>query len=152
MTEMKPCPFCGGEVELRDKLDRGYGDETSFILCTKCHMWFEKFDYRGMDHKSIIEEWNKRVEVLADIKPCPFCGCEMRCVQFTYGAIGSGWIPKGEHSAGCVMNRAYFVSGSKEDVIEGWNRRATGSESLRDTIKRYREKCGEPVVDDRTVE
>ena len=60
MTEMKPCPFCGGEVELRDKLDRGYGDETSFIHCTKCHMWFEKFDYRGMGHDNIIKEWNTR--------------------------------------------------------------------------------------------
>ena len=60
MTELKPCPFCHGEVELRPKLD-GY-DETSFFHCKKCHMWFEKFDYRGMDEKQIIKEWNRRVK------------------------------------------------------------------------------------------
>lgn len=53
------CPFCGGEVELRDKFDGT--DETSFFHCTKCHMWFEKFDWRGYGHAHIIEEWNRRV-------------------------------------------------------------------------------------------
>lgn len=55
---LKPCPFCGGNVELRDKIDRSA--ETTFIHCTECHMWFERFDWRGADHKSIIQEWNKR--------------------------------------------------------------------------------------------
>lgn len=53
------CPFCGGEVELRDKFDGT--DETSFFHCTKCHMWFEKFVWRGYGHAHIIEEWNRRV-------------------------------------------------------------------------------------------
>ena len=53
------CPFCGGEVELRDKFDGT--DETSFFHCTKCHMWFEKFVWRGYGHAHIIEEWNERV-------------------------------------------------------------------------------------------
>ena len=55
---MKPCPFCGGKVELHPKMDRG--DETNFILCTQCYMWFEKFAYRGMGEKEIIDEWNRR--------------------------------------------------------------------------------------------
>lgn len=59
MSDLKPCPFCGGEVELRDKFDGA--DETSFILCIKCHMWFEKFIWRGCDHADIIEEWNQRM-------------------------------------------------------------------------------------------
>lgn len=54
------CPFCGGEVELRDKFDGT--DETSFFHCTKCHMWFEKFVWRGYGHAHIIEEWNRRVK------------------------------------------------------------------------------------------
>lgn len=53
------CPFCGGEVELRDKFDGT--DETSFFHCTKCHMWFEKFVWRGYSHAHIIKEWNERV-------------------------------------------------------------------------------------------
>ena len=54
---IRPCPFCGGEVELKDKFDGA--DETFFIHCTKCHMWFEKFDWRGYGHAHIIEEWNR---------------------------------------------------------------------------------------------
>ena len=59
MTDMKTCPFCGGRVELRPKM--AGRDETYFIICTQCYMWFEKFIYRAMDSKAIIEEWNKRV-------------------------------------------------------------------------------------------
>lgn len=58
-TDMEPCPFCGGEVELRTKSDRSA--ETYFVHCTKCHMWFEKFDWRACDPKTIIKEWNGRV-------------------------------------------------------------------------------------------
>ena len=56
---LKPCPFCGGKVELRDKFDGV--DETSFFHCLNCHMWFEKFVWRGYGHAHIIEEWNQRV-------------------------------------------------------------------------------------------
>ena len=58
-SKLKFCPFCGGEVELRDKFDGV--DETSFIHCLSCHMWFEKFVWRGYGHAHIIEEWNQRV-------------------------------------------------------------------------------------------
>ena len=55
----KPCPFCGGRVELRPKMD---GEaETYFIFCTRCNMWFEKFVYRARDPEAIIAEWNERV-------------------------------------------------------------------------------------------
>lgn len=57
---LKPCPFCRGKVELRPKMD--HRDETYFFLCTKCFMWFEKFNYRGRGIKSIIDEWNERVD------------------------------------------------------------------------------------------
>lgn len=70
MSELKTCPFCGGDVELRDKFDRG--DETTFIHCTTCHMWIEKFNWRAYDKKDIIEEWNTRKvridDVLRDIE------------------------------------------------------------------------------------
>lgn len=58
--ELKPCPFCGGVVELRDKMDGR--DETYMIHCTGCHMWFEKFVWRGYGENTIIKEWNRRVK------------------------------------------------------------------------------------------
>lgn len=57
---LKPCPFCGGAVVLHDKFDGSA--ETTFVLCTKCNMWFEKFDWRGYSERHIIEEWNRRVK------------------------------------------------------------------------------------------
>lgn len=65
---LKPCPFCGGDVELRDKFDK---DETAYILCTKCRMLFVKFDWGTYSEKRIIEEWNTRKgidDVLRDIE------------------------------------------------------------------------------------
>lgn len=32
---LKPCPFCGGEAELRDGLS--YTSETKIVACSKCH-------------------------------------------------------------------------------------------------------------------
>lgn len=45
---------------LHDKFDGSA--ETTFVLCTKCNMWFEKFDWRGYSERHIIEEWNRRVK------------------------------------------------------------------------------------------
>lgn len=72
MAELLPCPFCGGEAELkRGKL---YFDDTVQIHCTECHihtpkiaiecyMWFDgKWDY--MTEEMAIERsakrWNRR--------------------------------------------------------------------------------------------
>lgn len=39
-NELKPCPFCGGEVELLDYTDRIYGFWDYMIKCKicRCHM------------------------------------------------------------------------------------------------------------------
>ena len=58
--ELKPCPFCGGDVELRDEMDGR--DETYVIHCNKCHMNFEKFVWRGYGESTVMKEWNRRVK------------------------------------------------------------------------------------------
>lgn len=60
MTELKPCPFCEGVVELRDKMDGR--DETYMIHCNRCDMNFEKFVWRGCGKSTVIKEWNRRVK------------------------------------------------------------------------------------------
>ncbi len=60
MTELKPCPFCNGHVEMRDVID-GH-DETFAFHCSSCHIHFTKFDWVARDRKDVIEEWNRRVK------------------------------------------------------------------------------------------
>lgn len=35
MTELKPCPFCGGDAEV---IDLGDPDDDSYAHCTKCRV------------------------------------------------------------------------------------------------------------------
>lgn len=57
---LKPCPFCRGEVELRQEIDNR--DETYAIHCTVCHIHFTKFVWRSYDRIDVIKEWNERVK------------------------------------------------------------------------------------------
>lgn len=85
---------------------------------------------------------------MTDLKPCPFCGSSD--VSMREITNYSNYAFKGIFCNGCKTFHVAWIS--DENRIESWNRRATGSKSLHDTMKKYREKCGEPVVDDRMVE
>ena len=39
--ELKPCPFCGGEVELLDYTDQMYGFWDYKIKCKKCRTYMD---------------------------------------------------------------------------------------------------------------
>lgn len=41
MDKLKPCPFCGGEVELLDFTDRVYGFWDYKIKCKKCRAYMD---------------------------------------------------------------------------------------------------------------
>jgi Lar family restriction alleviation protein len=50
MSELKPCPFCGGEAEATE-----YNDSDYTIMCKNCHAeigWREKAE--------AIAAWNRR--------------------------------------------------------------------------------------------
>lgn len=41
ITNLKPCPFCGGEVELLEYTDRVYGFWDYKIKCKKCRAYMD---------------------------------------------------------------------------------------------------------------
>lgn len=62
MSELKPCPFCGGEAAFGTDDDGGHG-----AGCEKCGAGTRAF-YPLMDdvHQLIIEAWNRRVEGIGE--------------------------------------------------------------------------------------
>ena len=58
MTELKPCPFCGGYAELREVYEGR--TETYAIHCCCCNIHVTKFVWCARDKEDVIEEWNRR--------------------------------------------------------------------------------------------
>lgn len=60
MSELKPCPFCGGEGELSSgKYD---GKDTSYVMCKKCMCRGEFFFVSPKYASEIkaVQAWNRR--------------------------------------------------------------------------------------------
>ena len=53
MSELKPCPFCGGEAELH-----GFHDLYWVVECVRCYASANDCD----TEQDAIEAWNTRVE------------------------------------------------------------------------------------------
>ena len=63
--ELKPCPFCGNNVEITEEHDV-IGESWYRIDCDYCCT----HSYIHSDKTKLIKEWNGRPELL----PCPICG------------------------------------------------------------------------------
>jgi Lar family restriction alleviation protein len=63
--KLKPCPFCGGEAELRKFYHRFV--EWWFVSCSKCNI--SQIGRKNISSFEAIEAWNRR----AAISPCDLC-------------------------------------------------------------------------------
>ena len=66
MTELKPCPFCGGNNLYFVKVDQ-HGYETVGIFCNACKqtITLEENEWEGDNGESrnkAIQAWNRRAE------------------------------------------------------------------------------------------
>lgn len=65
--KLKPCPFCGGEAEYKERGNEYIGIKETSIMCTECatrqiHKWLKyKFDFEFVRTKT-IDEWNRRAK------------------------------------------------------------------------------------------
>ena len=99
MTELKPCPFCGGKARvICNPFAEG---DAYFITCVECDMLTGNFDSEAL----VIEAWNARAEKTCHLisrynasafwfectecggnslhryKYCPHCGAKVNGVE-----------------------------------------------------------------------
>lgn len=63
MRELRRCPFCGGEAEIRKEVDTSFMDGVAFVaykvVCSKCWASPLPNNYYG-DKQEAIDRWNRR--------------------------------------------------------------------------------------------
>ena len=64
MTQLKPCPFCGGKAEM---LINEYNDSKKeyLVACTECDGMVER--WRETEEEA-VEQWNRRISDEEDAK------------------------------------------------------------------------------------
>ena len=73
---------------------------------------------------------------MEQIKPCPFCGCEMKLKDTHFIEGEKAWRLVGEHGEDCIFDYSFYIpeafyisSRDKETIqnhlIEAWNRRVS---------------------------
>lgn len=76
MSELKPCPFCGGEAELRDDGEAGY---PYYVQCVECGGMTDGYLHADRPFGA-IDAWNARAERTCRIENtngewcCSCCG------------------------------------------------------------------------------
>ena len=57
--KLKPCPFCGGEAKIKDRIEcLGHGDYERFYLVTCCNCYAQS--RMCGEEQYVIEAWNRR--------------------------------------------------------------------------------------------
>lgn len=59
MSELKPCPFCGGEAKFKSFKSRGiFGTVAYYVECSVCKIRTEL----RLDMTEPVEAWNRRTD------------------------------------------------------------------------------------------
>ena len=61
--KLKPCPFCGGEVEMKSLGGNAFCGLFYTIECKQCHI-----SRANLDKNAAITSWNRHAEAITQIK------------------------------------------------------------------------------------
>ena len=84
MSELKPCPFCGGEADIFSDYERSHDEDgpmgVYYAACAKCGasggMRVEAGEsFRADASKTVAEQWNRR-------PPCAACAVKDEAIAF----------------------------------------------------------------------
>ena len=66
--KLKPCPFCGGKVELHSDPDLKYAGFDAGVACYDCHVYMRYvFDFhydKDKAFKLVVDKWNSRAAAI----------------------------------------------------------------------------------------
>lgn len=60
MTELKPCPFCGGKAEIFQRIGKRYSEYNVSCGNVNCNVMPETGNFDT--EQKAIEAWNRRVD------------------------------------------------------------------------------------------
>lgn len=152
MSELLPCPFCGGEAEQYDDHDTGsFNEGMSCIQCTRCQA---SSAMHGDRKENLVSSWNTRatppVEAPSHAEREPVAAW-----QFRYK--GSKWQNthtdcKPDFALADVEYRPLYASPTAEvqalkaaltwaiEYLEGYDHTGTGSSPPESFLRDYEEK------------
>lgn len=129
-VELKPCPFCGGDAELRSD----EANEVYDVGCCKCNAHGASFDVWWSDGDAATNArtaWNMRKkpndDPQAEFKKCPFCGEDSEMQSdlgiYTVQCRGCG-------AFGDTFDDWHVGESAWKDAKAAWNQRVDKSEVL----------------------
>ena len=83
MTELRPCPFCGGEAKHGYDGDPIFGRIVHWVYCKECHAKTRE----SSDEDFVIESWNTRPNPWHTGTPAE-SGEYLVCIRYDFGKKG----------------------------------------------------------------